>query len=99
MPSEFAPGWSKPRMTNVQIRKLQREQEEARRIAEAKLIAAKKSDEWKKEQKILNSLENVLEDEKLIVTWKSENISEEKIQKKELNFLEKVIQFIKKLFN
>jgi len=99
MPSELSPGWAKPRMTNAQIRKLQREQEEARKVAEAKLAKAMKSDEWKKEQKILNSLENVLEDEKLIATWTSENISEEKIQKKELNFLEKVIQFIKKLFN
>jgi hypothetical protein len=68
MPSEFAPGGSKPRMTNVQIKKLQKEQEKARKIAEAKLAAAKKSDEWKKEQEELNILENVLEDDQLIST-------------------------------
>ena len=97
MASEYTPGGSKPRMTNSQIKKLQREQEDARRVAEKKLAAAKKSDEWKKEEKILNSLESVLEDDKLIATW---NIEENKkiIEKKELSLLEKIILWFKNLF-
>jgi hypothetical protein len=55
-------------MTNAQIRKLQRDQKKAREVAGAKLAAAKKSDEWKKEQEELNILENVLEDDQLIST-------------------------------
>ena len=67
MPSEFAPGGSKPRMTKAQIRKLQKEQKEARRIAEEKLAKAKKSEEWKKEQEELVKLERLLDNNDLIV--------------------------------
>ena len=96
MPSEFAPGGSKPRMTNAQIKKLQKEQEKARKIAEAKLAAAKKSDEWKKEQEELSILENVLEDDQLISSWESRNISNK--QEKQLTFWEKLIAWLKNLF-
>lgn len=98
MPSEFAPGGSKPRMTKAQIRKLQKEQKEARRIAEEKLAKAKKSEEWKKEQEELNTLENILEDDKLISTVETEKKSKKEIEKK-LSFIEKIILWIKKVFN
>ena len=98
MPSELSPGWARPRMTNAQIRKLQKEQEEARKIAEAKLAAAKKSDEWRKEQERLAALENVLEDNELITTVEKEEKSEEiKIEKK-LTLWEKLVLWFKKLF-
>jgi len=97
MASELTPGGSKPRMTNAQIRKLQREQEEARRIAEEKLAAAKKSDEWKKEEKILNSIENALEDDKLIPT--TQKVKEEnKKDNTKLSFWQKIILWLKELF-
>lgn len=67
MHSELSPGWSKPRMTNAQIRKLQKEQEEARKIAEEKLAKAKKSKEWKKEQEKLAALEKLLDSDEFIV--------------------------------
>ena len=67
MPSEFAPGGSKPRMTKAQLIKLQKEQEEARRIAEEKLAKAKESEEWKKEQEKLAQLERLLDNDDLIV--------------------------------
>ena len=67
MPSEFSPGWGRARMTKAQIKKLLKEQEEARRIAEEKLAEAKKSDEWKKEQEKLAQLENLLDDDSFIV--------------------------------
>lgn len=62
MPSEYSPWWSKPRMTKAQIKKLQKDQEKARRLAEEKIAAAKQSDEWKKEQEILAELEKKLEE-------------------------------------
>ena len=37
MPSEFAPAWSKPRMTKAQMRKYLRDLEEAREAARKKL--------------------------------------------------------------
>lgn len=100
MPSEYAPGGSKPRMTNAQIRKLQKQQQYATKIASEKIAKAKKSDEWKKEEEILNSLENVLESDKLIIKWNINNISQMDIkeQKKEASFLQKIIQFFKNLF-
>lgn len=67
MPSEFSPWWGKARMTKSQIKQLLKEQEEARRIAEEKLAEAKKSDEWKKEQEKLATLEKLLDDDNLIV--------------------------------
>ena len=94
---EYAPGWSNARMTNAQIKKLQEEQEQARKIAEAKLAAAKKSDEWKKEESILKSLENVLSDDNLIVTW-TEQSSKKNTEKKELSFWEKIILWFRNLF-
>jgi len=54
-------------MTNAQIRKLQKEQEEARKIAEEKLAKAKKSKEWKKEQEKLAALEKLLDSDEFIV--------------------------------
>jgi coenzyme F420-reducing hydrogenase alpha subunit len=101
MPSEYAPGGSKPRMTNAQIRRLQKREEEARKIARIKLEKAKKSDEWKKEQEELNILEKVLEDDKLIVILESRDVSLKHLnkQKKELTFLEKLIAWFKNLFS
>jgi len=96
MASEFTPVWSKARMTNAQIKKLQEEQELARKIAETKLAAAKKSDEWKKEKSILKSLENVLDGDNLIVIW-TDKYNKKNIEKKELSFLEKIILWFKKL--
>ncbi len=98
MPSEYSPGWSKPRMSAYQIRKLQEAQEEARRLAEEKIAAAKNSDEWKKEQKILAELEKKLEvkkDEKI-----TENTTEEEIilPEKKMTFWEELILFLKTLF-
>ena len=49
MPSEFAPTGSKPRMTQAQIRKYQREMEEKRRMAKEKLEEYEKSGEIEKE--------------------------------------------------
>jgi len=67
--SEYAPGGSKPRMTNAQIRRLQDRQQEATRIANKKIADSKKTDEYKKEKSILNSLENSLNnDDNLIVS-------------------------------
>jgi hypothetical protein len=54
-------------MTNAQIRRLQKKEEKARKIARMKLEKAKKSDEWIKEQEELDALENFLEDDELIV--------------------------------
>ena len=99
MPSEYAPGWSKPRMTNAQIRKLQREQEEARKVAEAKLAEAKKSDEWKKEHEKLVMLENALEDDELIANWESTDNSLKHLDKqKKLTLWEKLVLWFKNLF-
>lgn len=99
MPSEYSPWWSKPRMTQAQIRRLQKEQEEARRIADEKLAAAKNTDEWKKEQEILAHLEEKLE------VPKTEGEIEESIdedekntQEKKMTFWEELILFLKTLF-
>jgi len=67
MPSELSPGWSNARMTKSQIRKVLKEQEEARKLAEKKLSEAMKSDEWKKEQEKLAALEKLLDNDDLIV--------------------------------
>jgi len=97
MPSEYAPAGSKPRMTKAQIKKLLEEQEQARKIAEAKLAAAKKSEEWKKEQKRLKDLEKVLEGEKLITTVVKKK--EENKLEKNLNLWEKLVLWFRNLFN
>lgn len=61
MPSEYTPGWSWARMSAAQIKKLQEEQELARKLAKEKIDKAKKSKEWEKEQAILAELEQKLE--------------------------------------
>ncbi len=100
MPSEYSPWWSRPRMTQAQIRKLQQEQEEARRIAADKLAKAKKSEEWKQEQELLRQMEEKLENGSLIETpvWPWENSSWEHEPEKILSFWQKIMLFIQKLF-
>jgi len=48
-------------MSAAQIKKLQEEQELARKLAKEKIDKAKKSKEWEKEQAILAELEQKLE--------------------------------------
>lgn len=68
MASEQVFGWSHAKMTSAQIKKLLQDQALARTIANKKIADAKKSEEWKKEQKILAELEKKLE------TWDIDNI-------------------------
>ena len=99
MPSEYSPWWSKPRMTQAQIRRLQKEQEEARRIADEKLAAAKNTDEWKKEQEILAHLEEKLEAPKTEGEIEESIDEDEKnTQEKKMTFWEELILFLKTLF-
>lgn len=100
MASEYTPGWSRPRMTQVQIKKLQREQEEARKIAEQKIADAKTSDEWKKDQKALQKLEAGLENGTIIEApvWPWEPVIIEDIEEKELTFWEEIKLFIKTMY-
>ena len=98
MPSEYSPGWSKPRMSAYQIRKLQEAQEEARRLAEEKIAAAKNSDEWKKEQEILAKLEDTLEAPKVEEISENDTGEEKLIEKKKMTFWEELILFVKTLF-
>ncbi len=60
--SEFAPPWRKVKMTKSQIKKYIKDLEEKRKIAQAKLDAAKKSWEFDKERQELKEIENLLED-------------------------------------
>lgn len=61
MPSEFAPGWSKPRMTQAQVRKYLKEMEEKRKIAREKLEEYENSWELEKDQKEIEKLEEEIE--------------------------------------
>lgn len=61
MPSEFAPGWSKPRMTRAQVRKYLKDMEELRKKAKKKLEEYENSWELEKEEKELEKLEKELE--------------------------------------
>ena len=95
--SEYAPAGSKPRMTKAQIKELQDMQQEATRIANKKIADSKKTDEYKKEKYILNSLEYSLNnDDSLIVSW-NESETEKNTEKKELSFWDKVILWFKKI--
>lgn len=98
MPSEYSPGGSKPRMSRAQIRKLQADQEEARRIAEEKIAAAKNSDEWKKEQAILAELEDKLEVPKTEDIVEEETEEETNVTEKPMTFWEELVLFLKTLF-
>ncbi len=60
--SEFAPPWRKVKMTKSQVKKYIKDLEEKRKIAQAKLDAAKKSWEFDKERQELKEIENLLED-------------------------------------
>ncbi len=60
--SEFAPPWRKIKMTKSQVKKYIKDLEEKRKIAQAKLDAAKKSWEFEKENQELKEIENLLED-------------------------------------
>ena len=60
MPSEYTPAWSWARMSAAQIKKLQEEQELARKLAKEKIAKARISKEWEKEQAILAELEEKL---------------------------------------
>lgn len=61
MTSEFAPGWSKPRMTQAQVRKYLKEMEILRKNAQKKLEEYEKSWELEKEEEELRKLEKELE--------------------------------------
>ncbi len=100
MPSEYSPWWSRPRMTQAQIRKLQREQEEARKIAEQKLRDAKQTDEWKKEQALLKKMEQKLENGTIVdaPVWPWEHIIEEEAEDIPLTFWEEIKLFFKDLW-
>ena len=60
--SEFAPPWRKVKMTKSQVKKYIKDLEEKRKIAQAKLDAAKKSWEFDKEADELKEIEDLLED-------------------------------------
>ena len=60
--SEFAPPWRKVKMTKSQVKKYIKDLEEKRKIAQAKLDAAKKSWEFDKETQELKEIEDLLED-------------------------------------
>lgn len=61
MPSEFAPAWSKPRMTKAQMRKYLRDLEEAREAARKKLEEYENSWELEKEEKELEKIEKQID--------------------------------------
>lgn len=59
---EFAPGWSKPKMTKAQVRKYIQDMEKARELAQKKLEEAEKNKDVKKDQKELSRLEDKLDE-------------------------------------
>ena len=61
MPSEFAPAWSKTRMTKAQMRKYLRDLEEAREAARKKLEEYENSWELEKEEKELEKIEKQID--------------------------------------
>ena len=58
---EHAPAWSKPRMTQAQIRKYQKDMDENRKKARKKLEEYEQSGEYEKELQELEELEQELE--------------------------------------
>ena len=59
--SEFAPPWKKVKMTKAQVKKYIKDLEEKRKLAQQKLEQARKSWEWKKEEKEVEKLENLID--------------------------------------
>lgn len=59
MTSEFAPGWSNPRMTKAQMRKYLRDMKEAQEKAKKKINPEK---EQKEKNKDLKKIENQIDD-------------------------------------
>lgn len=94
MPSEYSPGGWRPRMTNAQIRKLQRDQKIARQLAEEKIAAAKNSDEWKKEKEALLKLEENFELPPVF-----ENDPFDETDTKERTLWGKIVEWFKKTFS
>lgn len=61
MTSELSPTWSKPRMTQAQVRKYIQDMKNAQKIAEEKLKKAKENWEFDKEEKDIEKLEKLLD--------------------------------------
>jgi len=58
---EFAPGWTKARMTKSQVKKYLKDMEKAKKLAEEKLRKAQNSWELEKEKREIEELEKELD--------------------------------------